>query len=292
MIGPGGGAVLFAILFVLAAALLAASFLAGAVLVLVGSLKRDGERVRRVGWIVLGVWLVPASAWGYYWLVATERDRYRTLTKAEVMYGVPLPAGAQVNFRKLARRVQWATLPVPQTIHGVEYTAQVNFCGGHVCRGTLARDQDIEGFPCRAQGEVFFSETTGHIDGCTLARAFVSRGATWPPGTVVRTTFEAEGGYAPPEGAAPVRIGGLLVHSGLIVRFTREGRVGDMYRNPAHHHPDTRLEIGDIVLELQNSVYDVANDGSIHGGVLAGAAVVDGKPMNAGDRVVIPAGGH
>jgi hypothetical protein len=91
------------------------------------------------------------------------------------VYGVPLPAGAQVNFRKWARRVQWATLPEPQTIQGVEYSVQVNFCGGHVCSGTLAREQDIEGLPCRAQTDALFSVATG-LTQCTLARPFLQQG--------------------------------------------------------------------------------------------------------------------
>jgi hypothetical protein len=156
----------------------------------------------------------------------------------------------------------------------VDYPGQVNFCGGHVCSGTLARDQDIEGLPCRAKTDALFSEATGRLAQCTLARPFFQQGATWPAGTIVDMGSESGRSYAPPAGAAPISIARLLVHSGLIVRCTTEGRIGELERNSSRPQPDTRLEVGGLVLELrsaayQSYAYQFEPDGTIRGGVLA-----------------------
>jgi hypothetical protein len=88
-----------------------------------------------------------------------------------------------------------------------------------------------------------------------------------------------------PEAAAPVRAGGLLVHSGLIVWFSRDGRIIEIDRNQARAGPDTRLEIGDVV--LKSEAYRFDQDGTIRGGVLEHDAMVNGKLTKAGEPVVI-----
>ena len=174
MIATGGTAI-FAIALMACGVLLTVMFFVAGALIVVGHFK-PSPAMRRAGWIVFAVWAIPAAAWTYYLQVVTEHDQYRTLTQPEVIYGVQLPAGAVVNFRRWARRVQWANLRTPAMIQGVEYVRQVNFCGKRVCSGTLARDQEIEGLPCRAQTEINYSETTGHLGGCTLARSAVIDG--------------------------------------------------------------------------------------------------------------------
>ena len=163
MIGPSGGAVVFGVLFVLTGLFLAASFLVAIVLTLLGR-----SRLRRVGLIWLGLCIPPGAVWSYLFLRIQERDRYMTLTNSEVVYGIPLPAGTQVNYRKWSRRVQWVVLGSPQVIDGVEYTGQVTFRGRRVLSGTLARDQQIQGVPCRARSHARFAEEDGRLLGCSL----------------------------------------------------------------------------------------------------------------------------
>lgn len=282
---PTGSAAIFAIAFMAGGVLLTVLFFAAAALVVVGHFK-PSRGMQRAGWMVLAVWLLPAAAWTYYLQILTEHDQYRTLAGPEVMYGIPLPAGAVVNFRRWARRVQWATLRTPQSIQGVEYTLQVNFCGQRVCSGTLARDREIEGLPCRAQTEVHYSEITGHLSDCTLSRPFSRQGVTWPMGTEVRMATDPGDSYLLPADARPIRVTGLVIHSGLIVWLTPEGRIRELDRNRSQPGADTRLEAGDII--LKSDQYRFPQDGTIRGGILARAALIDGKPMQAGDAVAIP----
>lgn len=274
-----------AILFMAAGVFLTVIFFVAAALVVVGYFK-PSARLRKAGWLLLVVWSIPAAIWLYYLIVFTERDQYRTLLKPEVVYGVPLPAGSQVNFRRWARRVQWATLPKPQAIQGVEYTVEVSICGRRVCSGTLARDQDIQGLPCRAQTEIHYSDKTGDLTWCTVSRPSIRQGVTWPAGTTMILGLYERNSYLLPEGADPVAVAGVLVHSGLTVVFTLDGQIREIHRNESRNNPDTRLETGDIV--LKSDEYHFQPDGAIRGGVLERDAVVNGKLMKAGEPVMIP----
>jgi hypothetical protein len=283
---PSGGAAIFAMIYMAGGVLLTVVFFAAGALVVVGHFK-PSKRLQRAGFFVLAVWFLPALCWTYYLQTLTEHDQYRVLSKPEVVYGVLLPAGAQVNYRWWARRVQWVTFRTPQIIQGVDYVEQVNFCGRRVCSGTLARDQEIQGLPCRAQTVIYFSETTGSLTECTLARAFIRQGANWPTGTTVRVASDS---YLPPAGAVPIRVNGLLVHWGLIVWLTPAGRIRELDRNQSLPDADTRLEVGGI--QLKSDQYRFLPNGSIHGGILAQDAVINGNPMKTGDQVVIPNVSH
>jgi hypothetical protein len=280
-----GGAAMFAIVFMAAGVLLTVVFFAAAALIVVGHFK-PSHGMQRAGWIVLAVWFLPSACWTYYLQTLTEHDQYRVLADPEVVYGVPLPAGAQVNYRRWARRVQWAVFRTPQTLQGVEYIDQVNFCGQRVCSATLARDQEIQGLPCRAQTVVNYSEIDGRLKECTLANPFVRQGVKWPNGTTVRIDAARGDSYLPPAGGDPIRVTGLLVHWGLIVWLTPEDRIRELDRNQSLPAADTRLEVGDTI--LQSDQYRFLPDGTIRGGILAQDAVIDGKPKKTGDPVVIP----
>jgi hypothetical protein len=283
---PTGGAAAFAIVFMAAGVLLTVAFFAAAALLVVGHFK-PSRRMQRAGWIVLAVLFLPAAPWTYYLQILTEHDQYRILSKPEVLYGVPLPAGAQVNYRWWAHRVQWAIFRTPQIIQGVEYQDQVNFCGRRVCSGTLAGDQEIQGLPCRAQTVVDYSEITGRLTECTLAHPFVRQEVTWPTGTTVRIGPDKYDSYLPPSGAAPIRINGLLVHWGLIIWLTPEGRIRELDRNHSLPGADTRLEAGAIL--LKSDQYRFPPDGTIRGGILAEPTVINGEPQKAGDPAVVRA---
>ncbi|HLK17551.1 MAG TPA: hypothetical protein VKT81_01310 [Bryobacteraceae bacterium] len=159
-------------------------FVAGA-LVVVGHYK-PSRRMQRAGWIVAAVWLAPAMVWLYYLQSFIEQDQYRTLSRPEVVYGVPLPAGTQISYRRWAKRLQWANFQTPQTIQGVEYINQLDFCNQRPCSGTLASDQEIEGIPCRARSAIKFSPETGRLFECTLARDITRDSHRFSAGTVIR----------------------------------------------------------------------------------------------------------
>jgi hypothetical protein len=179
------GSAMFTIVFMSAGVLLTPIIFVAAALVVVGRFK-PSRKMQRAGYMIAAIWLLPAACWTYYLQTFTEQDRDRVLSKPEVVYGISLPAGAQITYRRWARRLQWVNLRTPQTIHGVEYINQVNFCNQHVCSGTLARDQEIEGIPCSAQTPVQFSPTTTRLTECTLSRPLIQDGLTFPAGTPIR----------------------------------------------------------------------------------------------------------
>ena len=179
------GSAMFTIVFMSAGVLLTPIIFVAAALIVVGHFK-PSRRMQRAGYIVAAIWLLPAAFWTYYLQIFTEQDRYRVLSKPEVVYGISLPAGSQISYRRWARRLLWVNFRTPQTIQDVEYVNQVNFCIRHVCSGTLARDQEIEGIPCRAQTEIQFSPTTTHLTECTLSRQLIQGGLTFPAGTPIR----------------------------------------------------------------------------------------------------------
>ena len=176
---------MFTIVFMSAGVLLTPVIFVAAALIVVGRFK-PSRKMQRAGYIVAAIWLLPAACWTYYLQIFTEQDRYRVLSKTEVVYGISLPAGAQISYRRWARRLLWVNFRTPQTIQDVEYVNQVNFCDRHVCSGTLARDQEIEGIPCRAQTEIQFSPTTTHLTECTLSHQLIQGGLTFPAGTPIR----------------------------------------------------------------------------------------------------------
>lgn len=281
---PAGREAFFAIALMACGVLLTVMFFVAGALIVVGHFK-PSRRMQRAGWIVFSIWALPAAGWFYYLQVVTEHDQYRTLTHPEVVYGVPLPSGTVVSYRRWARRVQSANLRTPFRIQGADYLGLVTFCGQRVCGGTLARDQDVEGLPCRAQADVSYSEGTGRLTGCTLARSFSRQGVAWPAGTELTMASEPGDSYMLPTGADPIHAAGLVIHSGLIIWFTPEGRIRELDRNPSQADADTRLEIGNVV--LTSDQYRIGADGTVHGGILARAAVIDDKPMRAGDAVVV-----
>jgi hypothetical protein len=279
---PTGDAAIYAIAFMAAGVFLTVAFFVGAALIVVGHFK-PSRRLQRAGGMVLATWALPAAAWTYHLQVLTEKDQYLTLSKPETVYGVPLPAGTQVNYHRWARRVQWVILHTPQTIQDVDYIGQVDFCGKRVCSGILARNQDIQDIPCHAQAEVHFAEKTSDLTSCTLARQFTRQGVAWPARTVV--VVGPNPSYQLPQGAEPVSVAGVLVHSGLIVQFGPNGKVTEIRRNRSRPNVDTLLEAGDIL--LKSDQYRFLSDGTIRGGILVRDAIIKGKPTKAGEPVIL-----
>jgi hypothetical protein len=179
------GSAMFTIVFMSAGVLLTPIIFVAAALIVVGHFK-PSRKLQRAGYIVAAIWVLPAAYWTYYLQIFMEQDQYRVLSKPALVYGISLPAGAQITYRRWARRLQWVNFRTPQTIQGIEYINQVNFCNQHICSGTLARDQEIEGIPCRGQNEIQFSPTTTHLTECTLSRSLVREGVTIPSGTPIR----------------------------------------------------------------------------------------------------------
>jgi hypothetical protein len=113
---------------------------------------------------------------------------------------------------------------------------------------------------------------------------------TWSTGTTLRIGSDKNDSYLLPAGTDPIRVNGLLVHWGLIVWLTPDGRIRELDRNQSLPDADTRLEAGSI--QLKSDQYRFGLDGTIHGGILAQDAVIDGKPRKAGDPVVIQGASH
>jgi hypothetical protein len=99
---------------------------------------------------------------------AQERARHRTLATSETVGTLLVPAGAVLEFSDETQRVMSAvTLPRPMLVAGIELEDRLEPLKGTEWAGSLARDQVIGGWPCRA-GHLWFT-ADGVVTRCTLA---------------------------------------------------------------------------------------------------------------------------
>jgi hypothetical protein len=109
----------------------------------------------------------------------------RTLDRDETVGGLALPAGSKVYFTDKAHAgIGAIDLPGATHVLGVHVVGTLVWNDvGHVWTGTLADDQRLDSWPCRA-GPVEFGND-GTVQECTLATALELLGFALPPGTGV-----------------------------------------------------------------------------------------------------------
>jgi hypothetical protein len=125
-----------------------------------------------------------------------EARRWRTLTRAETIAGVGLPAGSRVRFADRAHtKLISVDLPGASNILGIRLVGRLTRYVtwddvGPVWSGTLAEDQSINGIPCRAG---YFTDkfgtildTTGTVHKFGLAASHDFFGLHFPKGTAIR----------------------------------------------------------------------------------------------------------
>jgi hypothetical protein len=109
----------------------------------------------------------------------------RTLDRDETLAGLPLPAGSTVRFRDKERTsVASIELPRATDILGLRLVGRMDWSDySHVWSGTLAEDQRLDGWPCRA-GSIEF-DRVGVVQSCELAAAHELLGLALPRGSHV-----------------------------------------------------------------------------------------------------------
>jgi hypothetical protein len=109
----------------------------------------------------------------------------RTLDRDETIAGLELPAGSKIYFTdKTHTGISAIDLPAAAHILGKHVVGTLDWSlDGHVWTGSLAGDQHLDGWPCRA-GPVEF-DNDGTVQECTLATAHEMLGLALPAGTLV-----------------------------------------------------------------------------------------------------------
>lgn len=107
----------------------------------------------------------------------------RTLERDETIAGLALPAGSRIQFRDKAHSaVASIDLPHAADIRGMRLTDKLAWSDyTRTWSGTLAADQRLDGWPCRA-GPMEF-DADGVVQTCELAATHELLGLTLPPGT-------------------------------------------------------------------------------------------------------------
>jgi hypothetical protein len=114
-------------------------------------------------------------------LVALER----TLDREETIAGLPLPAGSTVHFHDTSHtKIGSVELPGVAEIRGMSLRGMLDWNdSSQLWSATLAHDQHVEAWPCRA-GAVEFDKT-GLVQRCVLSKAHELLGLALPAGTTI-----------------------------------------------------------------------------------------------------------
>ena len=116
---------------------------------------------------------------------AQDRALHRTLAADEAMGTLLLPAGAELAFTdETQRTLRSVALPRPAMVAGILLEGTLEPIGEREWAGTLARDQMIGDWPCRA-GDLWFTPA-GIVTRCTLAQSHRLAGYDLPAGTQSR----------------------------------------------------------------------------------------------------------
>lgn len=117
----------------------------------------------------------------------------RRLDRDETVAGLALPAGSRIVFRDEAHTgIAAIELPHPTEIRGALVTGTLTWSDvSQVWSGTLAKDQDLGGWPCRGPDAIEFDhhsvefDDQGIVQRCQLTTAHELLGFVLPRGTTV-----------------------------------------------------------------------------------------------------------
>jgi hypothetical protein len=126
-------------------------------------------------------------------IAARTRALQRLLDRDEIVAGIALPAGSTIRFSDEAHTsLVSIDLPHAAEIRGALVAGRLEWAHARkIWSGTLARDQDLGGLPCRGPDAVEFDhhsiefDDQGIVQRCQLAREHELLGLTLPRGTTV-----------------------------------------------------------------------------------------------------------
>ena len=138
---------------------------------------------------------------------AQETARHRALASGETVLGLALPAGAVLAYSDETRRTLVSVdLPQPMRVAGLWLEGEIKHIVDDEWDGTLARDQTIGDWPCKAGWIWFTSE--GAAARCTLSHAYRLAGYDLPAGA--SAVHDARGWeFQTNADSAPLRVGAL-----------------------------------------------------------------------------------
>jgi hypothetical protein len=158
---------------------------------------------------------------------AFQAETHRTLDHDDIVTGLALPAGSDIDFTDKSRtQILSVGLPVVTDIRGIALMGTLLWQEtSQLWQGTLAGDQIVDGFPC-AKGSIAF-DNNGAVHACMLAAAHRLLGFTLPPGTTVtQGADQAHWNLQLPDNAG-LDIPALATTAppGATLRVTRNGRL-------------------------------------------------------------------
>jgi len=151
----------------------------------------------------------------------------RTLDHDETVAGLPLSAGSRIYFRDRAHSSVFSIdLPRATNIRGMYVVGTLTWNDfSHGWGGTLAEDQRLDGWPCRA-GLVEF-ESEGKVTSCEFAAVHELLGFALPPGTNV-TRGNADKSWAfrlPSDAGLAIPALATTAPAGVTLSVARDGRL-------------------------------------------------------------------
>jgi hypothetical protein len=198
---------------------------------------------RPVRWVALGGAGLCAAPYGLLLVLfvaggvdkarqaSDERARHRTLTTAEMIEGLTVPAGAVLAYSdKTQKTLVSVDLPRPMSVAGLTLEGSLAPVGGREWDGALASDAVVGGWPCAA-GDIWFTPN-GAVTRCVLSKPAKLAGYDLPAGATSRHD-PASGGWEfqlavdGPAMRVPA-LGAELPPAGLMV-LDREGALRRVY---------------------------------------------------------------
>ncbi|HEY6254900.1 MAG TPA: hypothetical protein VIY51_03815 [Xanthobacteraceae bacterium] len=210
----------------------------------------------------------------------------RTLDRDETVDGLPLPAGSTIGFRDEAHSIVVSIdLPRATDIRGLRVVGTLTWYDfSQLWSGSLAEDQRLDGWPCRA-GAVEF-DNQGVVQKCELAAEHELLGLTLPPGTNVSrgTDGKAWDFRLPADAGLAVPLLAATVPPGVTLSVASNGRLERI----ASGHGQAIVVRG---VPLNSMNFYVRGDQVVAG--LAEPFMVAGemRPAETGIRIDLPTGG-
>jgi hypothetical protein len=209
----------------------------------------------------------------------------RTLDREETIAGLLLPAGSKILFRDKAHSsVASIDLPHASSIRGMQLAGTLDWNDvSQLWSATLATDQPIDGWPCRA-GPVEF-DAAGIAQKCDLAAAHALLGFDLPPGTnVTRGNSGKPWNFRlPPDAELAVPALSTMAPAGVTLSVSSDGRLERITSG----HGQT-IAVRGVPLNSMN--FYVRGDRVL--APLAEPFMVEGemRPAGTGVRIDLPAG--
>jgi hypothetical protein len=211
---------------------------------------------------------------------------HRTLDRDETVAGMALPAGTRILFRDKAHMgIASIDLPGAVNIRGMRLAGTVAWNDySQVWSATLAEDQGLDGWPCRA-GSIEFDKD-GTVQECELTKTYELLEFALPPGTDVRRGTDGKPWALrlPEDAGLAMPALSTMAPPGVTLLVTSNGRLENMSSGHGQTIVVRGVPLNSMNLSLRGDQVVAA---------LAAPFMVDGemRPAATGVQVDLPSGG-